>query len=174
MEGPGGGRIPFPKGSEIPLAGRSFYGGPRGDSESPPLGPSKPPVTPLKRPLWGLAAPGAGPPPQRSAKGWRNLPAKRGKTEKETLIQRHCASVRALSFILPCPARQIPVSKSGANVTPKPLEGVGVAWRGLGGGITETSPWPLHKNPPRQGKPSLILKKQNPYHPCLLLPLFWI
>ena len=29
-----------------------------------------------------------------------------------------------------------------------PLEGVGVVWRGLGGGITETSPWPLHKRPP--------------------------
>ena len=27
-----------------------------------------------------------------------------------------------------------------------PLEGVGVAWRGLGGTITEGSPWPLHKN----------------------------
>ena len=27
-----------------------LLGGPRGDSESPPLGPSKPPVTPLKRP----------------------------------------------------------------------------------------------------------------------------
>ena len=26
-----------------------------------------------------------------------------------------------------------------------PLEGVGVVWRGLGGTITEGSPWPLHK-----------------------------
>ena len=43
---------------------------------------------PLKRPLRGLAAPGAGPPPQRSAKGWPNLPAKRGKIEKEALTFR--------------------------------------------------------------------------------------
>ena len=89
MEGPGGGLNPFSKGKQIfPWRGGTFLGGPRGDSESPPLGPSKPPVTPLKRPLWGLAAPGAGPPPQRSAKGSPNLPAKRGKTEKATLIRR--------------------------------------------------------------------------------------
>ena len=80
---------------------------------------------PLKRPLRGLAAPGAGPPPQRSAKGWLNLPAKRGKIEERALIQRHCASIRALAFILPCPARQTPIAGSGANVAPKPLEGVG-------------------------------------------------
>ena len=80
---------PFFKGKRnFPWRGGFFLGGPRGDSESPPLGPSKPPVTPLKRPLRGLAAPGAGPPPQRSAKGWLNLPAKRGKIEKVTLIQR--------------------------------------------------------------------------------------
>ncbi len=70
MEGPGGiFESLLQREAKFPLAGRLFFGGPRGDSEFPPLGPSKPPVTPLKRPLWGLAAPGAGPPPQRSAKG---------------------------------------------------------------------------------------------------------
>ena len=89
MEGPGGGfESLLQREAKIPWRGGSFLGGPRGDSEFPPLGPSKPPVTPLKRPLWGLAAPGAGPPPQRSAKGQLNLPAKRGKTEKKALIQR--------------------------------------------------------------------------------------
>ena len=106
-----------------PWRGGSLLGGPRGDSESPPLGPSKPPITPLKRPLRGLAAPGAEPPPQRSAKGWLNLPAKRGKIEERALIQRHCASIRALAFILPCPARQTPIAGSGANVNPKTAGG---------------------------------------------------
>ena len=41
---------PFFKGKRnFPWLGGFFLGGPRGDSESPPLGPSKPPVTPLKR-----------------------------------------------------------------------------------------------------------------------------
>ena len=35
--------------AKLPWRGGFFLGGPRGDSESPPLGPSKPPVTPLKR-----------------------------------------------------------------------------------------------------------------------------
>jgi len=35
----------------------------QGGFRFPPLEPSKPPVTPLKRPLWGLTAPGVAPPP---------------------------------------------------------------------------------------------------------------
>ena len=79
---------PFSKGSETCPEWAAICGGIRGSSESSPLNPSTPPITPFKRPLWGLAAPGAGPPPQRSAKGQLNLPAKRGKTEEKALIQR--------------------------------------------------------------------------------------
>ena len=50
LEGSGGGSDSFFKGNRnFPWRGGFFLGGPRGDSESPPLGPSKPPVTPLKR-----------------------------------------------------------------------------------------------------------------------------
>ena len=105
---------PFSKGSETCPEWAARCGGIRGSSVSSPLNPSTPPrrrgvkifdfavavafgdleaqrasnLSPLKRPLRGLAAPGAGPPPQRSAKGWLNLPAKRGKTEEKALIQR--------------------------------------------------------------------------------------
>ena len=82
MEGPGGGEIPFTKGSKNCPEWAAKCGGIRGSSVSSPLNPSTPPITPFKRPLRGLAAPGAGPPPQRSAKGWLNLPAKRGKIRK--------------------------------------------------------------------------------------------
>ena len=93
MEGAGGGGRGdggslFQREAKLALAGRLFSWRAQGGFRFPPLGPSKPPVTPFKRPLWGLAAPGAGPPPQRSAKGWLNLPAKRGKTEEKALIQR--------------------------------------------------------------------------------------
>ena len=73
---------PFSKGSETCPEWAARCGGIRGSSVSSPLNPSTPPITPFKRPLRGLAAPGAEPPPQRSAKGSLNLPAKRGKTEK--------------------------------------------------------------------------------------------
>ena len=104
----------FQRETKIAQRWAAICGGIRGSSVSSPLNPSTPPrrrgvkifdfavavafgdleaqrasnLSPLKRPLRGLAAPGAGPPPQRSAKGWLNLPAKRGKIEKVTLTKR--------------------------------------------------------------------------------------
>ena len=60
--------VPFAEERKISLAQCIFHGGFRGDSVFPPLEPSKPPVTPLKRPLWGLAAPGVEPPPDKPAR----------------------------------------------------------------------------------------------------------
>ena len=65
--GQGEGEIPLTKGSEIPLAGRHFSWRAQGGFRISPLRALQTTRNPLKRPLWGLAAPGAGPPPQHSA-----------------------------------------------------------------------------------------------------------
>ncbi len=58
MRGPGGGfESLLQREAKFPWRRGSFHGGPRGDSESPPLGPSKPPVTPLKRAAQGGLGP---------------------------------------------------------------------------------------------------------------------
>ena len=149
----------------FPWRGGSFLGGPRGDSESPPLGPSKPPVTPLKRaaqrgPAGPLAATGF--PRRRTGliKVGNNFP--------------YCTVL--------CGSGRQP---SGLRAAPGRLKGVMGGVEGFKGEDTELplipphfaahsgqfllpfakgiqpSPWPLHKIAPRQGNFASLCKRDS-------------
>ena len=154
MEGPGGGfESLLQREAKFPWRGGSFLGGPRGDSESPPLGPSKPPVTPLKRaaqrgPAGPLAATGFPRRRNRPDKGRRIFPLLKRAMRVWAAAQRAPGSARPFEGerleALWASKSASPTATAKSKILTPRLRG---CLRGPKG-EDRNSPWPPHKTFP--------------------------
>ena len=126
MEGPGGGfPFPFQREAKILLAERLFSWRAQGGFRISPLRALQTTRNPPETATVGARRPRRGATPDHPAKAANIIPP---------------IGLTVLAFIRPDFSGG--ASRGGGREAPLsvPLEGVGVVWRGLGGGITETSP----------------------------------
>ncbi len=135
MEGPGGGFFEslFQREAKFPWRGGFFSWRAQGGFRISPLRALQTTRNPPETAAAGARRPRRGATPDKPARAANIIPP---------------IGLTIPAFIRP--AFSGGASCGGGREAPLsiPLEGVGVAWRGLGGTITEGSPWPLHKRVP--------------------------